>query len=123
GRMERVPVTADIDVVVDYAHTPDALEQALKALRGHCRGRLWCVFGCGGDRDQGKRPLMGRTAEVGADVVVLTSDNPRNELPEAILEQIAAGISGSATTIVDRAAAINFAIAEATAGDVILLAG
>lgn len=123
GRMERVAVASDIDVVVDYAHTPDALAQALRALRHHCRGRLWCVFGCGGDRDQGKRPLMGRTAEVGADVIVLTSDNPRSESPEVILEQIAAGMSGAAVTLADRAAAIDYAIAEALPGDVVLLAG
>ncbi|MDX9874833.1 MAG: UDP-N-acetylmuramoyl-L-alanyl-D-glutamate--2,6-diaminopimelate ligase [Spongiibacteraceae bacterium] len=123
GRMERVPVDSEIDVVVDYAHTPDALAQALRALRGHCHGRLWCVFGCGGDRDQGKRPLMGRVAETEADVVVLTSDNPRGEAPDQILAQIAAGMSRNAVTLADRAAAIDYAVAEAQPGDVILLAG
>src|SRR5690554_7178726 len=79
-------------VVIDYAHTPDALEKALAALRAHVAGRLICVFGCGGDRDRGKRPLMGRIAEQGADQLVITDDNPRTEVSAAIIEDILAGI-------------------------------
>jgi len=123
GRMERVAAFADIDVVVDYAHTPDALEQALVALRRHCHGALWCVFGCGGDRDQGKRPLMGEVAERLADRVVLTSDNPRGENPADILAQIQAGMNGAALVESDRAAAIELAIAQAAPGDLVLVAG
>lgn len=123
GRMERVPVQSDIEVVVDYAHTPDALEHALTALRQHCRGRLWCVFGCGGDRDRGKRPLMGQVAERLADRVVLTSDNPRSEQPEAILNDILLGTSGTALVESDRAAALQLAIGQAQPGDIVLVAG
>lgn len=127
GRMQRVAADADIEVVVDYAHTPDALEHALQASRRHCRGNLWCVFGCGGDRDAGKRPLMGEIAARLADRVVLTSDNPRSENPQQILDQIAAGIDPAhASRIVvesDRAAAISLAIRRAKAGDMVLLAG
>jgi UDP-N-acetylmuramoyl-L-alanyl-D-glutamate--2,6-diaminopimelate ligase len=127
GRMQRVGTEADIEVVVDYAHTPDALEHALAASRRHCRGDLWCVFGCGGDRDAGKRPLMGEIAARLADRIVLTSDNPRSENPQHILDQIAAGIDTARTANVlvesDRATAISLAIRRARAGDMILLAG
>lgn len=123
GRMDRVPATADIDVVIDYAHTPDALEHALAALRRHCRGALWCVFGCGGDRDRGKRPQMGAIAERLADRVVLTSDNPRGEAPQGILEEIQAGMREPAAIEIDRAHAIRFAIAQAAPGDLVLIAG
>jgi len=123
GRMERVAAAADIEVVIDYAHTPDALEHALAALRRHCRGRLWCVFGCGGDRDRGKRALMGKVAGRLADRVVLTSDNPRGEDPAAILAEIKAGMRADALIEIDRAAAIEAAIAGAAAGDLVLLAG
>lgn len=123
GRMERVPVAADVDVVVDYAHTPDALAQALQALRHHCRGRLWCLFGCGGDRDPGKRPQMGAIAEQLADVVVLTSDNPRSEDPLAILQQIRAGMEREPLICAERGDAIRRAIHEAAPGDLLLLAG
>ncbi len=127
GRMQRIAAEADIEVVVDYAHTPDALEHALAASRRHCRGTLWCVFGCGGDRDAGKRPLMGRVASRLADRVVLTSDNPRSENPQRILEQIAAGIdTAHASNVViesDRAAAISMAVHRAQSGDMVLLAG
>ncbi|HET8711303.1 MAG TPA: UDP-N-acetylmuramoyl-L-alanyl-D-glutamate--2,6-diaminopimelate ligase [Spongiibacteraceae bacterium] len=127
GRMQRVAADTDVEVVVDYAHTPDALAHALAASRRHCRGNLWCVFGCGGDRDAGKRPLMGEVAARMADRIVLTSDNPRSENPQHILDQIARGIDTERTAGVtiesDRAAAISFAIRSARAGDMVLLAG
>ncbi len=131
GRMDVVATGAEAGsplVVVDYAHTPDALQKALAALRAFADargGRLWCVFGCGGDRDPGKRPLMGAVAEQGADRVVVTSDNPRSEAPQAIVDQIVAGLVApqAAHIVVDRAAAIAEAIADAAAQDVVLLAG
>lgn len=129
GRMEEVtPDTQHADlplVVVDYAHTPDALEQVLKALRKHCKGNLWCVFGCGGDRDKGKRPLMGEIAAKLADKLIITSDNPRSEAVLKIIEDIEDGIAMGAPYLVelDRAAAISKAIDAAIAGDVVLLAG
>ena len=88
GRMEVFTAPGKPTVVVDYAHTPDALEKALQAARLHCSGKLWCVFGCGGDRDKGKRPIMGGIAEQYADVVVVTDDNPRTEEPKAIVADI-----------------------------------
>jgi UDP-N-acetylmuramoyl-L-alanyl-D-glutamate--2,6-diaminopimelate ligase len=126
GRLERVGGGAAPLVVIDYAHTPDALEKALAALRPSvARGRrLVCVFGCGGDRDPGKRPLMGQAAARLADQVVVTSDNPRSEDPHAIIDQILAGIPrGRAEAIEDRQVAIFSAVHHATAGDVVLLAG
>ena len=126
GRMQRVVVDGPLPAVfVDYAHTPAALESALRALRAHCKGTLWCVFGCGGERDAGKRPQMGRVAERRADRVVITSDNPRGEDPQAIIDGIVAGMSraDSATVIADRAAAIAWAIDAAAADDVVLVAG
>ncbi len=124
GRFEPI-VAAELAVIVDYAHTPDALDKTLAKLRELCKGQLWVVFGCGGDRDRGKRPLMGKLAEERADRVVLTSDNPRSENPAAILEEIAAGLKEPlrAFTIVDRRQAIAFAINEALPGDAILIAG
>jgi UDP-N-acetylmuramoyl-L-alanyl-D-glutamate--2,6-diaminopimelate ligase len=112
-------------VIVDFAHTPDALEQALKALRPLCSGRLICVFGCGGERDRGKRPLMAAVAEALADRVIVTSDNPRGEGPEAIIDDILAGFTSTAPVRVepDRARAIALAIHEATEGDLVLIAG
>lgn len=129
GRMDVVAADAGLPlVVVDYAHTPDALQKALAALRPFAEsrgGRLWCVFGCGGDRDPGKRPLMGAIAERGADRVVVTSDNPRSESPQAIVDQIVAGLAvpQAARVVIDRAAAIAEALDEAAAQDVVLLAG
>ncbi len=126
GRMQRVaPATGLPAVYVDYAHSPQALELALAALRSHCRGRLWCVFGCGGDRDKGKRPIMGRVSQRLADRVVITSDNPRNEPPAAIIDDIVAGLASpnAATIIEDRAAAIAWAIERAEPADVVLVAG
>jgi UDP-N-acetylmuramoyl-L-alanyl-D-glutamate--2,6-diaminopimelate ligase len=125
GRLERVGGGSVPLVVVDYAHTPDALEKALEALRptvaaGH---RLVCVFGCGGDRDAGKRPLMGQAAARLADHVIVTSDNPRSEEPNAIIAQVMAGVSGDAEAIEDRQVAIFSAVHHARAGDVVLLAG
>jgi len=112
-------------VVVDYAHTPDALESALHAVRAHLDGKLVCVFGCGGNRDQGKRPQMGRAAELLADDLFVTSDNPRNEPANKIIDDVVAGLEtpGRATIEPDRAAAIQQAIANCKAGDVVLVAG
>ena len=123
GRMEYVPNERGLQVVVDYAHTPDALQQALLALRAHTSGKLICVFGCGGDRDAEKRPLMGRIASEHADRVIVTSDNPRNESPLAIIADIETGISGPVEREADRAAAIALAVAAARPGDCILVAG
>jgi UDP-N-acetylmuramoyl-L-alanyl-D-glutamate--2,6-diaminopimelate ligase len=127
GRMERVSVNdkQDISVIVDYAHTPDSLENLLKAARPFIKGKSICVFGCGGDRDRTKRPIMGKIAAELADVVVVTSDNPRTEDPEKILQDVVAGIPDSVKPIVigDRAEAIAMAIQEAQAGDGVLIAG
>jgi len=110
-------------VVVDYAHTPDALKQVLTTLREHTRGRLLCVFGCGGDRDRGKRPQMGAIAERLADQVILTDDNPRTEDADAIIAEIRAGMSSEPVVARDRRGAIAQAIAQASADDIVLVAG
>ncbi len=112
-------------VVVDYAHTPDALEQALLALRAHLHGRLICVFGCGGDRDTGKRPMMASVAETLADRLVLTSDNPRSESPQQIIKDMMTGLTdpARAEVVLDRDDAIRQAILESHAGDIVLIAG
>jgi UDP-N-acetylmuramoyl-L-alanyl-D-glutamate--2,6-diaminopimelate ligase len=125
GRLERIGGGAQPLVVVDYAHTPDALEKALVALRPvvAAGSRLSCVFGCGGDRDPGKRPLMGAVAARLADHVIVTSDNPRGEDPHAIIGQVLAGIRGPAEAIEDRQVAIFSAVHQARPGDVVLLAG
>jgi UDP-N-acetylmuramoyl-L-alanyl-D-glutamate--2,6-diaminopimelate ligase len=124
GRMNRIGGDGRHPlVVVDYAHTPDALEQALTALRAHCAGRLVCVFGCGGERDAGKRPQMGAIAERLADVAIVTDDNPRGEDGDAIVAQIRAGMQRPAAVERDRAAAIGMAIAQAGPDDVVLIAG
>ena len=129
GRMQRVPSTPNQpELVVDYAHTPDALDKALAALRPLAKARggpLWCVFGCGGDRDASKRPMMGAIAHRLADQVVLTSDNPRHESPALILAQILAGMCAdpAVAVIEDRRAAIHHAVRCAAANDVLLLAG
>jgi UDP-N-acetylmuramoyl-L-alanyl-D-glutamate--2,6-diaminopimelate ligase len=127
GRFERVPGSSGPTVIVDYAHKPDALEKLLHAVRGLAPGRrIVLVFGCGGDRDQGKRPLMGRIAGQLADHTIITSDNPRGELPEAIVSQIQEGFvggDGKFETIVDRREAIARAVASASFDDVILIAG
>ncbi|WP_124553314.1 UDP-N-acetylmuramoyl-L-alanyl-D-glutamate--2,6-diaminopimelate ligase [Methylophilus methylotrophus] len=110
-------------VVVDYAHTPDALEKALHTLRIQARGRLLCVFGCGGDRDAGKRSEMGRIADELADTVIVTNDNPRSENPYAIIAAIAEGMTRDVEIETDRAKAIALAISQAAKGDVVLVAG
>ncbi|HSC75153.1 MAG TPA: UDP-N-acetylmuramoyl-L-alanyl-D-glutamate--2,6-diaminopimelate ligase [Pseudomonadales bacterium] len=114
----------DILVVVDYAHTPDALQKVLVALREQVKKQLWCVFGCGGNRDRGKRPQMAAVAAAASDVVVVTSDNPRDEVPANIIADIVPGFSGHRFKVIeDRAAAIAYSIGNASAGDVVLLAG
>lgn len=128
GRMECVGASGQTLVAVDYAHTPDALSKALAALRSLADqrgGQLWCVFGCGGDRDTVKRPLMGAMASCHADRVVVTSDNPRSEKPEAIISQILLGLTGHAAVTVepDRAQAIAYALSLASVRDVVLIAG
>jgi UDP-N-acetylmuramoyl-L-alanyl-D-glutamate--2,6-diaminopimelate ligase len=125
GRLQMVRRPGKPLVVVDYAHTPDALEQVLETLRGvlTSAGRLICVFGCGGERDPGKRPLMGEAATRLADSVVVTSDNPRGENPRAIVDQIIAGAHPNYHVEIDRAAAIYLAIREARPDDVVLIAG
>ncbi|MDH3640794.1 MAG: UDP-N-acetylmuramoyl-L-alanyl-D-glutamate--2,6-diaminopimelate ligase [Gammaproteobacteria bacterium] len=125
GRMEFFRAPGRPPMVVDFAHTPDALDKVLEALRHHASGRLICVFGCGGDRDAGKRPLMARAAERHADVLWLTSDNPRSEEPAQILDDIAAGLSGGACVhrCEDRAEAIGAALDAARADDLVVVAG
>ena len=127
GRMERISIGSkqDISVIVDYAHTPDSLENLLLAARPFIKGKMICVFGCGGDRDRTKRPLMGKIAAQLADYTVVTSDNPRTENPQAILEDIREGIPQTAEVIViaDRATAIKQAIQNAQSGDGVLIAG
>ncbi|NNF50920.1 MAG: UDP-N-acetylmuramoyl-L-alanyl-D-glutamate--2,6-diaminopimelate ligase [Gammaproteobacteria bacterium] len=123
GRMETFRNKQGPLVVVDYAHTPDALEKVLLAARAHARGKLLLVFGCGGERDPGKRPEMGRIAARLADEIIVTDDNPRNEDPDAIVDAIVAGAGSQARVIRDRAAAIESAIAVAGEGDVVIVAG
>ena len=125
GRMEVIVVNGKPSVVVDFAHTPAALEEACKAVKAHFDGRLWCVFGCGGDRDSGKRPLMAKVAENFADKVVVTSDNPRSENPQKIIDDVVAGFDEveKVKVILDRRDAIAYAIEQAQENDVVLLAG
>ena len=125
GRMERYGGGRAPLVIVDYAHTPDALEKVLRSLRETAgkRSRLFCVFGCGGDRDRGKRPLMGAVASRIADEVIITSDNPRSEDPAAIIAEIAEGVAGRHEQITDRRQAVMRALALAQRGDVVLIAG
>jgi UDP-N-acetylmuramoyl-L-alanyl-D-glutamate--2,6-diaminopimelate ligase len=110
-------------VLVDYSHTPDALQSLLSEARSLATGRLICVLGCGGDRDRGKRPLMGEIASRLADLAIVTSDNPRSEDPSAIIEEIVAGVVGPVEVEPDRAAAIGRGLAEAREGDVVVIAG
>jgi UDP-N-acetylmuramoyl-L-alanyl-D-glutamate--2,6-diaminopimelate ligase len=124
GRMQRVDGPADAPtVIVDFAHTPDALEKVLAALKPLTPGRLTCVFGCGGGRDTGKRPLMGAAVAAGADAALVTSDNPRNEAPEHIVDGILAGMPPGQRVVLDRRAAIRAAILEAGPEDIVVLAG
>jgi len=137
GRMEAVPATPGVTVLVDYAHKPDALEAVLKTLRGLCKGRVICVFGCGGDRDRGKRPIMGEIAGRIADLPVLTSDNPRTEDPLSIIAEVEQGLvasnlsrlgdarSGERGYLVepDRRSAIRLALEAARPGDAVIVAG
>ncbi len=123
GRFEPVDEGQNFAVLVDYAHTPDSLENVLHAARSLTAGRVHVVFGCGGDRDRGKRPLMGEIARRLADRVIITSDNPRSEDPEAIIDEILAGAGTEVPHTADRRAAIAEAIAGAEAGDVVLIAG
>jgi UDP-N-acetylmuramyl-tripeptide synthetase len=131
GRFELVDCGQDFAVVVDYAHTPDALERLLSAARKITEGRLICVFGCGGDRDKGKRPIMGRIASEIADYVIITSDNPRTEVPAQIIAEIEAGVKSGKNkgheslydVIVDRSSAIARGIEIARSGDLVAIAG
>jgi UDP-N-acetylmuramoyl-L-alanyl-D-glutamate--2,6-diaminopimelate ligase len=126
GRLEPVDAGQPFTVLVDYAHTPDSVENVLRAARKLTGGRVIVVFGCGGDRDRGKRPLMGESATRLADLAVVTSDNPRSEVPEAIIEEILPGArrgGGAFTVQPDRREAIRSALAAAQAGDVVVLAG
>ncbi|SEK94099.1 UDP-N-acetylmuramoylalanyl-D-glutamate--2,6-diaminopimelate ligase [Colwellia chukchiensis] len=125
GRMEAFNAPSKTTAVIDYAHTPEALASALDACRLHCQGKLWLVFGCGGDRDVGKRPLMAQVAEAKADQIIITNDNPRSESPEAIARDIMAGFSHSAQveTILDRRSAVLTALTHAHVDDVVLCAG
>lgn len=125
GRMQVVNIQHHHQVIVDYAHTPDALEKVLTALREHCKGQLICVFGCGGDRDRGKRPQMAAIAERLTDQIILTNDNPRSEPSLTIIRDIRAGFKNGSSVIVetDRAKAIKYAVQKATVNDIVLIAG
>ncbi len=125
GRFERIPNSGPISVFIDYAHTPDSLVKVLETARPLTTGSLWVVFGCGGDRDRTKRPIMGRIASELADQVVITSDNPRSEDPDAILAEVALGADGGAEVnrVVDRREAIRWAIEGAAPGDTVVIAG
>jgi len=125
GRLERVEVPRPYHVFVDYAHSPDSLENVLRAVRPETEGQIWAVFGCGGDRDRLKRPVMGRIAEKLADRVVITTDNPRTEIPEEIIHEIAGGLEepDHAVLLPDRTQAIHYALEHAQAGDAVVIAG
>jgi len=126
GRAEVIPLDKDFTILIDYAHTPDALENIIRAVRGPAEGRIFTLFGCGGDRDREKRPLMGAAAAKLSDYVIVTSDNPRTEDPSAIIGEIITGMEGSETPykiIENRRDAIHFALTLPGAGDVLILAG
>ncbi|QUM78224.1 UDP-N-acetylmuramoyl-L-alanyl-D-glutamate--2,6-diaminopimelate ligase [Moritella sp. 24] len=125
GRMELFKQEGHAACVVDYAHTPDALEKALQALRVHCEGKLWCIYGCGGDRDTGKRPLMAQVAEQFSDMAVITDDNPRTESASTIVTDMLAGLTypDAVEIIHDRRRAIHWAMTQSAADDIILVAG
>lgn len=124
GRLEVLPILTDYTVIIDYAHTPDGLENVLNALRGFAKGRIITLFGCGGDRDKTKRPIMGKIAEEMSDLAIVTSDNPRSEEPGAIIEDILAGMKKDNHTVVqNRREAIGYALDIAKKDDIVLLAG
>lgn len=126
GRAEVVPTGRDFTVICDYAHTPDALENVLKAIRNGAKGKVKCLFGCGGNRDAGKRPKMAAAAADNADFLIVTSDNPRNEDPDAIIEDVLKGLEGKTTPYIrmtDRREAIHWAVKHAEKDDIIVLAG
>jgi len=126
GRVEVVDIGKNYTVIIDYAHSPDSLENVLTTIKGFTKNRLICLFGCGGDRDRTKRPIMGRISGQIADFTIITSDNPRTEEPSAIVKEIENGIketNGKYITIVDRREAIKYALRNAQPGDVIVLAG
>ncbi|GAM54190.1 UDP-N-acetylmuramoylalanyl-D-glutamate-2,6-diaminopimelate ligase [Vibrio ishigakensis] len=125
GRMELFQTADKAKIVVDYAHTPDALEKALCALRVHCEGKLWAIFGCGGDRDRGKRPMMAEIGEKFADQIILTDDNPRSEDPQQIIQDMLKGVSDQKYVQVehDRFSALSYAVENASTKDIILIAG
>ena len=126
GRCEVIPTGRDFTVICDYAHTPDAIENVLRSVKEYASGRLICLFGCGGDRDAAKRPKMAKAAAKYADMLVVTSDNPRNEDPEAIIREILTGLDGSSVkyeVVSDRREAIYYALKIAEKGDIIVLAG
>ena len=125
GRMEIIGSSDELTCIVDYAHTPDGLKSALTAIRDHFDGKVWCVFGCGGNRDRGKRPMMGEIARAYANKLIITDDNPRNESGEEIINHILSGIeeSSDVSVIRDRAKAIQFAIDSARSEDIVLVAG
>ena len=126
GRCEIIPTGRDFTVICDYAHTPDAVENILSSVKEYCRGRLICLFGCGGNRDSSKRPKMAQAASKYADILVVTSDNPRNEEPEDIINDILKGLESSKSeyiVIADRREAIYKSLAMAKRNDIIVLAG
>ncbi len=125
GRMQVISDEGKPTVVIDYSHTPDSLLHALQSLREHCTGKLWCVFGCGGDRDKTKRPIMGKIAEQHADYVIITDDNPRHENPKSIVADILLGLAIDSAVVIEhnRRLAILHALTSANAGDIVLIAG
>ena len=126
GRAEIVPTGRDFTVICDYAHTPDALVNVLSAIKESAKGKVKCLFGCGGNRDAAKRPLMAAAAADNADFLIVTSDNPRNEVPEDIIKDVLKGLEGKNTpyvTITDRREAIHWAVHNAEKDDIIVLAG
>ncbi|NMH59218.1 UDP-N-acetylmuramoyl-L-alanyl-D-glutamate--2,6-diaminopimelate ligase [Alteromonas ponticola] len=125
GRMEIFPFNQSGNVVVDYAHTPDALEKVLTSAKQHTQGDIWCVFGCGGDRDKGKRPLMGQVAELNASHIIITTDNSRSEKPAAIAEEIKQGLTRPEKAVfeADREKAIRYCLSKSKPGDLIVVAG
>jgi len=125
GRMDKIGGKTNPTIIVDYAHTPDALKQVLESIKQHCQGKLWCVFGCGGDRDRGKRPLMAEIAECLSDKVIVTQDNPRTEDPEQIIKDILQGLErpNQVHIEIDRLEAIQYAVLNSEAADWIVVAG